>query len=71
MEERNRYWQTLGITGWTVRTAGEQSPMYKHFKKRIAADAINGAATEQAFEVRVPRGNEQININEFILIEDE
>lgn len=53
-EVRNAYWQTLGITGWTGRTTGEQSPMYQHVRRRIAANAIKASATEQTVEVQVP-----------------
>lgn len=53
-EARNAYWQTLGIAGWTGRTTGEQSPMYDHIKKRIAADAIKASTAEQTVEVQVP-----------------
>ena len=53
-EARNAYWQTLGIAGWTGRTTGEQSPMYQHVRRRIAANAIKASATEQTVEVQVP-----------------
>ena len=53
-EARNSYWQTLDVDGWTGRTTGEQSPMYKHIKRRIAEDAIRASATEQIVEVQIP-----------------
>ena len=42
---RNAYWTSISITGWTLETAGENTPVHNHIKSRETANAIGTVST--------------------------
>lgn len=47
---RNAYWTEIGITSWTLETAGANTPVHTHLLNRNAANAIGKALTENTRE---------------------
>lgn len=48
---RNAYWAEIGITSWTLETAGANTPVHAHLLNRQQADAIGTTLTESTEEV--------------------
>lgn len=48
---RNAYWTAIGITSWTLETAGANTPVHTHLLSRQTADAIGTTLTENSREV--------------------
>jgi len=48
---RNAYWAEIGITSWTLETAGANTPVHAHLLNRQTADAIGATLTENSREV--------------------
>ena len=48
---RDAYWSQIGITGWTLETAGANTPVHTHLVSRQAANAIGGTLTENVREL--------------------
>lgn len=48
---RNTYWTSIGITSWTLETAGPNTPVHSHFLSRQTANAVGGTLTENSREV--------------------
>lgn len=47
---RNAYWAQIGITSWTLETAGANTPVHTHLLNRNAANAIGKTLTETTRE---------------------
>ena len=48
---RNAYWTSIGITSWTLETAGANTPVHTHLLSRQTANAIGTTLTENSREV--------------------
>ena len=48
---RNAYWTSIGITSWTLETAGPNTPVHTHLLSRQTANAIGTTLTENSREV--------------------
>lgn len=48
---RNAYWAEIGITSWTLETAGANTPVHSHLLSRQTANAIGTTLTENSREV--------------------
>ncbi len=48
---RNAYWTEIGITSWTLETAGANTPVHAHALARQQADAIGATLTESTDEI--------------------
>lgn len=48
---RNAYWTEIGITSWTLETAGSNTPVHAHLLARQQADAIGVTLTEATHEI--------------------
>jgi len=44
---RNAYWAEIGITGWTIETAGKDTPIHNHFKNRNSASKLGASMGEE------------------------
>tara|TARA_B110000285_G_scaffold221850_1_gene275316 strand:- start:76 stop:591 length:516 start_codon:yes stop_codon:yes gene_type:complete len=44
---RNAYWTEIGITGWTIETAGRNTPIHTHFSNRNSASKLGASMTEE------------------------
>lgn len=44
---RNTYWTEIGITGWTIETAGKDTPIHKHFSNRSGASKLGAVMKEE------------------------
>ena len=43
---RDAYWQEIGVTTWTLETAGPNTPVHQHVKRRITSNTLGGSAVE-------------------------
>lgn len=48
---RDAYWSQIGISGWTLETAGANTPVHTHFLSRQSANAIGTGLTETVKEL--------------------
>ena len=42
---RDAYWTNIGITSWTLETAGENTPIHNHLKSRVTANKLGKSLT--------------------------
>ena len=48
---RNAFWTSIGITSWTLETAGPNTPIHQHLLNRQQANAIGLSLTENEREL--------------------